>query len=110
MTEDEEDSRMRALFGDVARPPFGDDAFVKSVMARVAVEKSAERARRSAFSMGALAFIGASLWPFRDPIALALTGAFDRVLIDLPSLSAGATTLLVAAVVSAAAWAYAERV
>lgn len=109
MTEESEDARMRALFGTSVRPPMGDEAFVASVMGRVREAKAVDATRRSAVAIGGIALMGAVLWPYKAALATGLTLTAARYAPDLSMLSGGATALLIAAVASVGAWAYAER-
>ena len=109
MTEESEDARMRALFGESPRPPMGDDEFVHSVMARVEAVRTSDKVRRNATAIGVVALGGALLWPFKSAIGAALTLSAVRFAPDLPMLSGSATALLIAAAASVAALAYAER-
>jgi predicted cation transporter len=109
MSEDEKDVAMRALFGDVPRPPLGDEAFVRSVMTGVERDKSARAVSRNAAAIGGTALLGAMLWPVREPLGLAFVAGLEQGAANLPTVSAGALSLIIAAVVSAAAWVYAER-
>ncbi len=109
MTEESEDARMRALFGESPRPPMGDDEFVRSVMTRVHEVRTSDKVRRNALAIGVVAVAGAILWPFKSALGTALALSAVRFAPDLPMLSGGATALLIAAAASVAALAYAER-
>jgi hypothetical protein len=109
MSEESEDARMRALFGDVVRPPMGDEDFVRSVMGRVQEVQASEKARRGAVAVGGIALMGAVLWPFKDAIGAAITLSAVKFAPDVAMLGGGASALIVAAVASLAAWAYVER-
>lgn len=109
MTEESEDARMRALFGDAGRPPMRDEEFVGAVMGRVRDVRVADAVRRNAVAVGLVALVGATLWPFKAAIGTALTLTTLRYAADLPMLSGSATALLIAAAASVAALAYAER-
>jgi hypothetical protein len=109
MTEESEDARMRALFGESQRPPMGDDEFVHAVMYRIQEVRVSGKVRRNALALGAVALTGALLWPFKSAIGTAITLSAVRFAPDLPMLSSSATALLIAAAASIAALAYAER-
>lgn len=109
MTEESEDARMRALFGEMQRPPMGDEDFVRSVMGRVQDVRVSSRVRRNAMAIGGAALLGAVLWPFKGAIGAAITLSAARYAVDLPMLSSGGAALLIAAAASLAALAYAER-
>jgi hypothetical protein len=109
MTEESEDARMRALFGEMQRPPMGDEDFVRSVMGRVQEVRVSSRVRRNAMAIGGVALLGAVLWPFKGAIGAAITLSAARYAVDLPMLSSGGAALLIAAAASLAALAYAER-
>lgn len=109
MTEEGEDARMRALFGEAPRPPMGDEEFVSRVMGRVAEAKASRNVQRSTAAVGVGALALAVLWPYKAAIATALTLSVPRMTADLPMLSNSASALLIAAVAGLAALAYAER-
>ncbi len=109
MTEESEDARMRALFGESPRPPMGDEEFVRSVMARVQEVRTSDKVRRNAVAIGSLAVAGAVLWPFKSAIGTAFTLTAGKYVPDLSMLSGGATALIIAGAASLAALAYAER-
>ncbi|MDX2234370.1 MAG: hypothetical protein NW200_07715 [Hyphomonadaceae bacterium] len=100
---------MRALFAQGARPPMGDEDFVQSVMTRVQDVRAADKVRRNVAVLGATAFAGAVLWPFRDALGAGITLSMARFAHDVPMLSGGATALLIAAAATLAALAYTER-
>ncbi|KAF0176555.1 MAG: hypothetical protein FD124_220 [Alphaproteobacteria bacterium] len=108
-TEESEDAKMRALFGDASRPPMGDEDFVAAVMGRVEEVRASEKVRSSAFALGVIAVISAVLWPFKAAIATALVVPLTRYVPDTSMLGAGATAMLIAVTASAAALVYAER-
>ena len=109
MTEESEDARMRALFGESSRPPMGDEEFVGAVMGRVHEARASDAVRRNAIAIATVALAGAVLWPFKAAIGTAFTLTTMKYAADLPMLSGGATALLIAAAASVAALAYAER-
>jgi len=108
-TEESEDARMRALFGEASRPPMGDEDFVQSVMGRVEDARASAKVRSSAMALGTIAIGCAVLWPFKAAIATAIALPLEKYAASLPMLSAGATGLLIAAAASVAALVYAER-
>jgi hypothetical protein len=108
-TEESEDAKMRALFGDASRPPMADEEFVRTVMVRVEAAKASHSVRSSAMALGTLALGCAVLWPFKASIATALAAPVVKVLPDASMLGAGATAMLVALAASAAGLVYAER-
>lgn len=107
--EESEDARMAALFGDLPRPPMGDEDFVRSVMGRVQEARVDAAIRRNAIGLGVIAATAGLLWPFKSAIVTAVTLPLAKYLPSMPAMSAGATGLLIAAVASVAALAYAER-
>jgi uncharacterized membrane protein len=107
--EDLEDARMRALFGDMSRPPMGDEAFVAQVMGRVEEVKSARKVQRGTVALGVAALGVAVLWPYKAALGTGLTLSLSAATVDLPMLSGSAGALLIAAAASLAALAYAER-
>lgn len=108
-TEESEDAKMRALFGEVSRPPMGDEDFVAGVMARVDDAKASRKVQSSALALGAIALGAAVLWPFKAAIATALLVPLEKYAAVLPSMGAGATAMLIAVAASAAGLVYAER-
>jgi hypothetical protein len=108
-TEESEDAKMRALFGEASRPPMGDEDFVAAVMGRVDEIKASEKVRSSAIAMGFIAAGCALLWPFKAAITTALVVPLARFVPDTSMLGAGATAMLIAVAASAAALVYAER-
>ena len=109
MTEESEDARMRALFGESGRPPMGDEEFVGALMGRVHEARASDAVRRNAIAIATVALAGAVLWPFKAAIGTAFTLTTLKYAADLPMLSGGATALLIAAAASVAALTYAER-
>jgi hypothetical protein len=107
--EESEDAKMRALFGEVARPPMGDEEFVSRVMGRVEEAKASRKVQRSTAALGFAGLAVAVLWPYKAALETGLALSVARLSADLPMLSSGAGALLVAAAVSLAALAYAER-
>jgi hypothetical protein len=108
-TEESEDAKMRALFGDASRPPMGDEDFVRSVMVRVEEAKASRKVQSSAVALGVIAVTAAVLWPFKTAIATAFVLPLERYAADLPMLGATATAMLIALAASAAGLVYAER-
>jgi hypothetical protein len=108
-TEESEDAKMRALFGEASRPPMGDEDFVAAVMGRVDEVKASQKMRSSAFALGFIAAGCAVLWPFKAAIATALTVPLTQFAPDTSMLGAGTTAMLIAVAASAAALVYAER-
>lgn len=108
-TEESEDARMRALFGEASRPPMGDEDFVQSVMGRVEEAKASAKVRSSAIALGGIAIASAMLWPFKAAILTALTLPLEKYVASAPMLGAGATAMLIAVAASAAGLVYAER-
>jgi hypothetical protein len=107
--ENNEDARMRALFGDTSRPPMADEVFVARVMGRVEEAKAVRKVQRGAMAMGAAALGVAVLWPYKAALETGLTLSLSAATVDLPMLSSSAGALLIAAAASLAALAYAER-
>lgn len=108
-TEESEDAKMRALFGEASRPPMGDEDFVRSVMVRVEEAKASRKVRSSALALGTIAMGAALLWPFKAAIATALVLPIEKYAASMPMLGAGATGMLIAVAASAAGLVYAER-
>ncbi len=108
-TEESEDAKMRALFGDASRPPMGDEEFVAAVMGRVEEARASGKVRSSAIALGVIAVTSALLWPFKAAITTALVVPLARYVPDTSMLGAGATAMLIAVAASAAALVYAER-
>lgn len=108
-TEESEDARMRALFGEAPRPPMGDEDFVRSVMVRVEEAKASRKVRSSAVALGGIALGCAVLWPFKAAIATALMVPLTKYVPDASMLGAGTTVMLIAIIASAAGLVYAER-
>jgi len=108
-TEESEDAKMRALFGEASQPPMGDEDFVQGVMARVDEVKASQKARSSALALGTVAVGMAILWPFKAAIVTALTVPLVKYVPDVSMLSAGSTAILIAVAASAAGLVYAER-
>ena len=84
MTEESEDARMRALFGQSKRPPIGDEEFVGAVMGRVHEARASNAVRRNAISIATVALAGAVLWPFKAAIGTALTLTTLKYAADQP--------------------------
>jgi len=108
-TEESEDAKMRALFGEASRPPMGDEEFVQGVMARVDEAKASRKVRSSALALGSVALGVAILWPFKGAIVTALTLPLARYVPEPSMLSAGTTAMLIAVAASAAGLVYAEK-
>lgn len=109
MSEESEDARMRALFGQADAPPMGDEAFVGAVMGRVREEKAARTLQRQVGALGLVAMAGALLWPYKAAIGTGLTLTLARYVPDAAVIGGSASALVIAAVASLAALAYAER-
>lgn len=108
-TEESEDAKMRALFGEASRPPMGDEEFVQGVMARVDEATAARKVRSSAVALGGIALGVALLWPFKAAIVTALTVPLARYVPDMSMVSAGTAAMCIAVAASAVGLVYAER-
>lgn len=106
---DADDARLRALFAGADQPPMGDERFTAAVMGRVDTARRSVSARQMGFAflgvVGAALAVAANIGPATD----AVTNAFAPYAAQLPMLSAGASTALLAMALAAAGWLYAER-
>jgi len=107
--DDEAEALMRSLFAEGGRPPMGDEAFVKGVMARVDADVQRAKVWRSAAIPGVAALGVAVFWPFMGPVAALLGQIAQPILQNAPNVGAGGLTLLMAAAAAGGALVYAER-
>ena len=107
--EPDDDARLRALFAEGERPPLGDEAFVRRVMAPVEAHAVQAKAWRSAAIPAAAAFGLAVIWPFLGPVGAMLGQAAQPILQNAPMMGAGGLSALMALAAAGGAWLYAER-
>jgi hypothetical protein len=103
------DARLRALFGEMDRPPLGDERFTAAVMQRVAAAANTHRQLRLAWAAGlgslAVAFVAPHLGAGLGEVIAAVNTAFAWA----PVVGSSAATLVLIGLAAAAGWAVAER-
>lgn len=105
----DDDALLRAMFAEGDRPPYGDETFVKGVMARVEKQASSAQAWRAAAAPALIAFGAAAFYPLLGPVGAVIGQAAAPLLQNAPAISAGGLSLLMAAAAAGGAWLYAER-
>lgn len=105
----DDDALMRALFAEGDRPPYGDETFVKGVMARVEKQAASQQAWRAAAAPALIAFGAAAFYPLLGPLGALIGQVAAPLLQNAPTIGAGGLSLLMAAAAAGGAWLYAER-
>jgi hypothetical protein len=107
--EPDDDALLRALFAEGERPPYGDEAFVRRVMAPVEAEVVRTKAWRSAAVPALAAFGLAAVWPFLGPLTALFGQVAAPVLQNASMMSASGLSALLALGIAGGAWLYTER-
>lgn len=107
--EPDDEALLRALFAEGERPPYGDEAFVRRVMAPVEADAVRAKAWRSAAIPAVGAFGLAAVWPFLGPLGALFGQIAAPVLQSAPMVSASGLSALLVVAVAGGAWLYAER-
>jgi hypothetical protein len=109
ISDAETDARMAAIFASASRPPMGDEAFVQTISRRVGRLEQGRKQRMALAGGLALAAGGVTVF-LNGPTALgALADNYAGYMQYAHQLGGGASALLLAAALSVAGWAYAER-
>ena len=108
----DDDALLRALFEQASRPPMGDEAFTRGVMARIGQEKARREGRFTAVAAAGALAAAVVAAPVAEPLGLLVRSTLEAafpLLASAPEVGAGGMTVLLAFAMAAAGWIYAER-